>query len=639
MKLDKSSFLDKFSRFKPRDLLLRRVFLVLADFVSMLLGFWLVSFAMPVYPDGISALDLPTIATLSLLNIIIYLIGGLYTSLWEYSGWRELIQIAFTTLAATAVDLLFGLIFKNRLRFVQYIFVWIILLLFGGGIRLSYRLMRSLKNWISVRSRRANRRVMLIGADSNGAMLASKMQDGSLQFGMPVVFLDDDARKIGRRIHGIKVVGGLDRIDRAIALYSVDEIVIARPDLSPETLKDIYDASVMAGCDLKILQNLEELLVSGDEERVDSDPIVLRDFDVDDLLGRKSLHLNTERINADIAGKTVLITGGGGSIGSEIARQIARYNPAVIVLFDIYENLVFENKNYLIQKYADTIDVQVEIGSIQDETRLRQLFREYRPDFIFHAAAHKHVPLMEQNPGEALKNNVFGTNNLTRLCDEFKVGRFVMISTDKAVNPTSTMGASKTLAEKVVQSCAAEAVHTKFACVRFGNVLNSSGSVIPIFRKQLAAGGPLTVTDENVVRYFMTIPEAAALVLEAASMATGGEIYILNMGQPVRIMELAENLIKLSGLEPHKDIKIVITGLRPGEKLYEELNYETENLLPTDNPDIMVAQPHPVSAEMMNSVLRELRSCLDKSNGEIKETIRIFVPTYQIDTQTQDQSK
>ncbi len=638
MKSNKSSIFNIFSGFKPRDLLLRRVFLVLADFVSMLLGFWLVSFAMPAYPNGISALDLPTIITLSALNIIIYLIGGLYTSLWEYSGSRELIQIAFTTFAATFVDLLFGLVFKNRLRFVQYIFVWIILLLFSGGIRLSYRLMRSLKNWISVRSRRANRRIMLIGADSNSAMLASKMQDGSLQFGMPVVFLDDNVRKIGRRIHGIKVVGGLDRIDRAIALYSVDEIVIAKPDLSPETLKGIYDASVMAGCDLKILQNLEELLVSGNGERIDNDPIVLRDFDVDDLLGRKSLYLNTERINADITGKTVLITGGGGSIGSEIARQIARYKPAVIVLFDIYENLVFENKNFLSQKYAGTIDTQVEIGSIQDVPRLKQLFREYRPDFVFHAAAHKHVPLMEQNPGEAIKNNVFGTRNLTRLCDEFKVGRFVMISTDKAVNPTSTMGASKTLAEKVVQSCAANAVHTKFACVRFGNVLNSSGSVIPIFRKQLAAGGPLTVTDENVVRYFMTIPEAAALVIEAASMATGGEIYILNMGQPVRIMELAENLIKLSGLEPHKDVKIVITGLRPGEKLYEELNYETEDLSPTDNPDIMVAQPHPISAETMNTVLRELRASLNKSNAEIKETIRVFVPTYQIDTQTQNQS-
>ena len=388
-----------FSKFSPRVLLLRRIFLVSADLAGMLLGFWLVSFAMPYYPGGTGPLNLNTALALSLVNLVIYFICGLYSSLWEYSGTRELLQISVATFIATVADLLIGLLIDNRLRFVQYIFVWIILTLFCGGIRMSYRLLRFLKNWTSARSRRANRRIMLIGADNHGALLASRMQEGTLKIGTPVVFLDDNERKIGRRIHGVKVFGGLDRLDLALRLYSIDEIVVTNPHLPHEVLTKIYDASVANSCDLKISQELEEILVSeGDKEA-----LLLREFDVNDLLGRQLSKLNTERIYAHVNDKTVLITGGGGSIGSEIARQLAKYNPAVIILFDVYENLVFEVKNHLSNKYGDHIRICVEIGSIQDVPRLERLFKAYRPDLVFHAAAHKHVPLMECNPGRPSK--------------------------------------------------------------------------------------------------------------------------------------------------------------------------------------------------------------------------------------------
>lgn len=622
--------LDFFSKFKARDLLVRRIFLVLADIVGMLFSFWLVSFAFRIYPSGTQPLNLTMSIILTVVNIIIYVFGGLYSSLWEYSGTRELLQIALSTLVATGVDLLIGVLLDNRLRFVQYIFVWVILLVMSGGLRLSYRLVRMGKNWLSAKSRRDNRRLLLIGAGSNGALLAGKLQDGTLKLGTPIVFLDDKKRKIGRRVHGIKVFGELSWLEMAIRIHSIDEVIVTEPNLPPEKLKKIYDTTLANGCTVKVAQTLENMLVDEVEEKKVPAPLIVRNIDVNDLLGRKSLEINTERVKTHVSGQTVLITGGGGSIGSEIARQIARYRPSTLVLFDIYENQVFDLANQLIQKYDGKLTVFVEVGSIQDKVRVDRLFKEYQPAVVFHAAAHKHVPLMERSPGEAIKNNVFGTYNVATAADRFGVDRFVLISTDKAVNPTSTMGATKALAERIVQSLAQYSA-TKFACVRFGNVLDSSGSVIPIFRRQLAAGGPLTVTDKNMVRYFMTIPEAASLVIEAAAMAEGGEIYILNMGHPVRILDLAENMIRLSDLEPYKDVEIVFTGLRPGEKLYEELNPSDEPLQPTDNPDIMSAIPHPVEREEIQRILSVLESCIELSNKEIKRTIKELVPTYHID--------
>ncbi len=438
--------------------------------------------------------------------------------------------------------------------------------------------------------------------------------------GIPIVATDDDPTKRGSRIHGVKVAGSTNDIVDLVDKHNIDQIVVAIPSSTPEERKRIYGECTKTDCKLRTLPNVRELSLDeiGD--------VRLRDVDVADLLGREEIILNTRAVSGYIAGETVLVTGGGGSIGSELCRQLCKVAPARIVIFDMYENDAYMLRNELLAEYDD-IDLVIEIGNVCDEARLNEVFSKYRPGAVFHAAAHKHVPLMEQCPREALHNNVFGTLNAVRAADAYGAARFIFISTDKAVNPTSVMGATKRMGEMVMQYYARTS-KTIFSAVRFGNVLGSNGSVIPVFQRQIAAGGPLTVTHPDIERFFMTIPEASRLVIQAGGMAKGGEIFILDMGEPVKIVDLAKGLIQLQGLTPDVDVKIVFTGLREGEKMYEELLMDEESTLPTDNHSILISTGQEISYTEVAEKLDELEAALTLTDEEAVHVLEKTVCTY-----------
>lgn len=440
--------------------------------------------------------------------------------------------------------------------------------------------------------------------------------------GEPIVAVDDNPAKRGLRIHGIRVMGSSEDIEELVDRYDIEQIVVAIPSASIEQRKRIYDRCVQTDCQLRTLPNVREL-------RLDEiNDVALREVDVADLLGREEVVLNTRIVCGYISGKTVLVTGGGGSIGSELCRQMCAVAPRRIVIFDMYENDAYLLKGELSREYDD-IEIIVEIGSVCDIDRLGDVFKKYRPAVVFHAAAHKHVPLMELCPREAIRNNVFGTLNTVSLANEFSVDRFIFISTDKAVNPTSVMGATKRMGEMIVQHYA-QSSSTVFAAVRFGNVLGSNGSVIPIFKKQISEGGPVTVTHPDIERFFMTIPEASRLVIQAGGMAHGGEVFILDMGEPVKIVELARSLITLSGLRVGEDIEITFTGLRPGEKMYEELLMDEEDTLPTQMKSIMISAGKSVGFGEVEEKLARLNGVLDGSDEEALRVLEQVVPTYTV---------
>ncbi len=610
---------------------LRLALLILADTLCILFTYFFVSLVFESIPQASGVLFDPlhwtTILAITLLSLLVFGLGGMYSSLWEYSGSREMLQIAAVTLASTLSAFVVSVLINNRMRYTMYVFAWLILFLLCGAVRFALhiapRLLRrrgATRRGSSVMGQ-SERRVLIVGAGFMGSIVIARMQDDRLHLGRPIACIDDDPSKWGKRIHGIRVEGGRDQLARVCRDALIDDIVVAIPTLGGESRRSLLELCMSTGCQVKTTQDFNDLLLNGDT------PLILREIRLEDLLARKEIHLDNDAIAAYIKDQNVLVTGGGGSIGSELCRQIALYEPKRIILYDIYENAVFDLKNELLELYRGKIDIAIEIGSIRDEDRLDRVFSRYRPSVVFHAAAHKHVPLMEDCPGEALKNNVFGTLNVAQAADRYKAKRFVMISTDKAVNASSAMGASKRLAESLVQGLFKKS-ETRFAVVRFGNVLGSNGSVVLTFRRQIAAGGPVTVTHPDIVRFFMTIPEAARLVLQAASMARGGEIYILNMGEPVKILDLAENLIRLSGYVPYQDIPITFTGLRPGEKLYEELQLSEEETLKTDNRDIFVCSSIQHEPERLWQMLEELRPYCNANAAEVKKALVKALPSY-----------
>lgn len=551
-------------------------------------------------------------------TLIIFVIFKLYSSMWQYAGPLE----AGNVLMASAVSTLVQLIGYNLLgmpMFRSYYFIYVIVFMFLIlASRFAYRFLRMVKN--NRLTQKTGNRIMIIGAGESCNMLIKEITNSSYINGQVKCLIDDDPAKIGKYVQGIKVVGNRDTILHNARKYEIDEIIIALPSASKKNIKEITNICKESDCELKILPGMYQL-VNG-EVGISN----LRNVEVEDLLGREPITVNVDSIAEYVRGKVVLVTGGGGSIGSELCRQIARHIPKQLIIFDIYENNAYDIKQELERKYP-RLNLEVLIGSVRNTSRINYVFEKYRPDIVYHAAAHKHVPLMEDSPNEAIKNNVFGTWKTVKAADKYGTQRFVLISTDKAVNPTNIMGASKRMCEMIVQMYNTRS-KTEFVAVRFGNVLGSNGSVIPLFKNQIAHGGPVTVTHPDIIRYFMTIPEAVSLVIEAGLYAKGGEIFVLDMGEPVKILDLAENLIRLSGYTPYDDIPIVFTGLRPGEKLYEELLMDEEGLKDTQNKMIHIGKPIEIDEEQFEKDLEALKLATDKEEEDIRPLIKKIVPTY-----------
>ena len=570
------------------------------------------------------AANIPLLLGISIvLKIAVFIPFKLYKSLWRYAGIYELVSV-FLASFITNVALFSYITFVDRLA-PRGIFpiAGMLDVFFIGGSRLVYRLYRRLVLGRMIKLDNL-KRVVIVGAGDAGAMVAKEMElHPELKYKL-VAFVDDSPVKRGRKVNGIPVIGGIEDIDDIVDRKSIDEIIIAIPSAKPAIINDIYEKCSVTSCKVKILPSMSQLI----DESIMLQKI--KDVDIEDLLGREPVKVDLEDIAMYLGGKVVLVTGGGGSIGSELCRQVASFGPKKLVILDIYENNLYDILNELIKNYPG-LDIVPIIASVRDIARLDEIFEQYRPHIVFHAAAHKHVPLMEDHPEEAVKNNVFGTWNVAQCADKYSAGRFVLISTDKAVNPTNVMGATKRIAEMIIQAINSKS-RTEFVAVRFGNVLGSNGSVIPLFKKQIAQGGPVTVTHPDITRFFMTIPEAVQLVIQAGSMAEGGEIFVLDMGQPVKIMDLAKNLIRLSGFEPYEDIDIEITGLRPGEKLYEELLMNEEGLKATKHNKIFVGKPLFTDYEMLKRELDLLSQRIYKTSDskEIKEYVKVLVPTYKM---------
>ncbi len=545
--------------------------------------------------------------------------------LWQFAGARDRTEFGAAVFLSnipymTAHILLTGG-YSVSVYIISAVFMTFALLIVRTAIKVIYKL-RTRKKGEKVFGKN-RRRVMIVGAGDAGNMLLHDIENSpSMTEYRAVCFIDDDKTKIGRRLGRVLVAGSTATIAKNVKKYEVSVIIFAIPSCPPDDRARILHLCSATGCQVKTLPSLSQM-VNG---RVTMRSV--RDIQVEDLLGRQPVKLGLESVKSFIAGKTVMVTGGGGSIGSELCRQIATYGPGRLIIFDAYENNAYDIQNELRRSHKE-LDLLTLIGSVRDTRRIEQVISDYRPDVIYHAAAHKHVPLMEDSPEEAIKNNVFGTLNTVRAADKFGVGRFIMISTDKAVNPTNVMGATKRICEMIIQSYAKKS-RTEFAAVRFGNVLGSNGSVIPLFKKQIEEGGPVTVTHEEINRFFMTIPEAVSLVLEAGVKAKGGEIFVLDMGKPVRILELAENLIRLSGHVPYEDIDIEITGLRPGEKLFEEMMMDEEGLSKTSHELIFVGKPIAFDEENFNRKLAKLWENLESGGSDIRELIHGIVPTYVI---------
>ena len=555
----------------------------------------------------------------TIMSLLIFWLFRLYHSLWQYASIAEVYRIAEACIIVEVVHFLSNKIAGNMLPRSCYFNAAIYLIIAICASRFMYRMIRTVLN--KYRNIKTSNNVMIIGAGEATNVIMREIQNSSYLANSNIAcIIDDDRRKVGKYIRGVKVIGTRDKIKEAAKLYDIDEIIFAIPSASNEVKRDILNICKETDCTLKILPGVYQM-VNG-EINVNS----IRNVDVLDLLGRDPIEVDIESIMGYVKDKVIMVTGGGGSIGSELCRQLVSHKPKQLIIFDIYENNAYDIQQELKINYPDA-NVVTLIGSIRNVSRLESVFAQYKPDIVYHAAAHKHVPLMEVSPDEAVKNNVVGTWNVARMADKYGVKKFVMISTDKAVNPTNVMGATKRICEMIVQTYN-EISKTDFVAVRFGNVLGSNGSVIPLFKRQIEAGGPVTVTDPNIIRYFMTIPEAVSLVLQAGAYAKGGEIFILDMGEPVKIDDLAKNLIRLSGYTLGVNMEIKYTGLRPGEKLYEELLMKEEGLQETDNKLIHIGKPIEFDKENFFDNLEKLKEEAYSETGNIRESLKKVVDTY-----------
>ena len=554
----------------------------------------------------------------TVVTIVMFALFNLYNSLWEFAGYNELVRIGCASVASALVNFVLMMVIEDSRMPLSFPIVYSMLLAAGTGtLRLIYRALRRKR---ADRSTAEKKRTMLIGGGQAGAMVLREFRYSAHSENKVVCVIDDDRSKWGNFIQGVKIVGGKESIVSAAEKYNVEEIILAIPSASRRQKLDILEICHATGCKLRTLPGLYQL--ANGEVSIQK----IREVDIEDLLGRDIVKIDLNEVAGYIKDKVVLVTGGGGSIGSELCRQAATQKPKTLIIFDIYENNAYELQMELRRQHPE-LDLVVLIGSVRDKSRVDYVFDKYRPDIVCHAAAHKHVPLMEDSPLEAIKNNVFGTYNVAEAADRYGARRMILVSTDKAVNPTNVMGASKRICEMVVQMWNGRS-KTEYVAVRFGNVLGSAGSVIPLFRCQIKEGGPVTVTDKNVIRYFMTIPEAVQLIFQAGAYAKGGEIFVLDMGEPVRIDDLARNMIRLSGLEPDLDIPIVYTGLRPGEKLYEELLLSGEGMQKTANDLIYIGGEAPFDEALLSEKLTELSELHEGEEMLLRTKISELVPTY-----------
>ncbi len=575
-----------------------------------------------------SYVSLLGIALLSIIILTLFFnkIFNLYNCMWKYATVQDFLATVISSSISNIIFFIFSyIIYYRKLSYIEvkmlitlHIIYWLLATIMMMFVRYLAKLGANKGTKFIEKKNKIN--ILIFGAGDAGVMLLNEIKrHRSLNYKV-VGFIDDDPCKVGKSICGIRVLGNRESIDMISKENEVEEILIAVPSLPFMSKKEIYNICKNTGCKLKTLPGLYEI-INGDVNINQ-----LREVDINDLLGRKSIKLNNENINKYINDKVVLVSGGGGSIGSELCRQITKFKPKKLLILDIYENNAYDLQMELKREYRE-LDLEVIIASIRDKTRIEEVFDKYRPYVVFHAAAHKHVPLMEDNPKEAIKNNIIGTYNLVKCSDKYAVKKFVQISTDKAVNPTNVMGATKRFCEKIIQGFAKES-STEYVAVRFGNVLGSNGSVIPLFKKQISSGGPVTVTHPEINRFFMTIPEAAQLVIQAGAIAKGGEIFVLDMGKPVKIVDLAKDLIRLSGLKPDEDIKIEYSGLRPGEKLYEELLIDKGALTTTEYEKIFVEQPHFYELKYIDNSINEFKMVLEKDDIAVIDLLKEKVATY-----------
>ncbi|MBP3293251.1 MAG: polysaccharide biosynthesis protein [Clostridia bacterium] len=629
----------------------RRWALVLYDTILLLIVELLILGVYPSSNEKFTVVDFVLHSVLCFLCVYICrCVCVVYRQVWRYGSASAYIRLILAdTLAGILYFTFQSLLPIRTITFIRVFSIAALNLLMAMGIRLMYQFLyekaktRSdgLHGWdwklfellsgssvtplaepVMDADQNVKIKIAIVGAGTTGTHLAEELLMNPRAAYMPCCFLDNDRDKIGRRIMGISVLNSTDFSDTMVHALGIQEIVFALPPMDAGKKKELYEFYRKTGCKIKTY-DYPMLFAAGNSKRH------MREFDIEELLFRQPIEFHDERTSAYYRNKVVLITGGGGSIGSELCRQIARMQPKQLIILDVYENGAYDVQQELRIAYGKKLNLQVEIVSVCDRRGLEVIFKRYQPDILIHAAAHKHVPLMEHNCCEAVKNNVFGTLNVVELCEQYNVGRFMMVSTDKAVNPTNVMGATKRMCEMIVQSHSKNSKTTVYSATRFGNVLGSAGSVIPLFKKQIMNGGPITVTDKRIIRYFMTIPEASQLVLQSGAMAKNGELFVLDMGKPVKILELAENMIRLSGFEPYRDIDIIETGLRPGEKLYEELLIRTEELDKTENSMIFIERDMPLERSEIQQKLALLRSAVETEDDDtVKDALKEAVPTF-----------